>query len=433
MLAFNRHSEENNLVDAAAGTTDKAVEKAAELHEAANAVAIAPVKPVKLALVSSGLGNIHRGFEISTARWFHALDQHTDMDVRLFCGGKHEGGKQLWNFPRNSLWTRPFHYVPFMQEQQRWEMTYGAEQISFWSALNFELLSFQPDVIWTKDIPLAYLLRASRVAFNLNFKIIFANGGMLKPQNYADYDLVQQIENHAFDEALQFGIPLEKMELLSNCVPAPAITSIEDAARERTRTRESLGLEESDWVIVCVAAWNKYHKRIDYLLDEVGAIDDPNCKLLLCGAPEVDSDGLQEQGRRLLGDRVQWLNVTQERVSEILHAADVFVLPSLREHLGNAVVEAVLAGLPVVVHPHDGGRFVIEDEYWLTDLSAPGNLTNRLNWMRRNTRANLARIKILQNNVSTRFSAEALAGKFEAMVKRAANQSGSGNFCQSKA
>ena len=84
------------------------------------------------------------------------------------------------------------------------------------------------------------------------------------------------------------------------------------------------------------------------------------------------------------------------------------------------MVEAVLAGVPVVVHPHDGGKFVIEDQYWLTDLSAPGNLTAKLNWMHRNTRGNLARIKILQKSVAARFSAEALAGKFDAMVKRVA-------------
>ena len=416
MLAFNGQQDHPNVEG---------------LAHASAGIGMAGVAPVKLALVSSGLGNVNRGFEISTARWFHALDRHTDMDVRLFCGGQHEGGKQLWNFPRNSAWTRPFHYVPFMDEQQRWTMTYGAEQISFWSALNFELLKFKPDVIWTKDIPLAYLLRASRVAFNLNFKLIFANGGMLQPKSYADYDLVQQIEKHAFEEALQFGIPLEKMELLSNCIPEPAITSIEDAGQQRTATRESLGLKADDWVIVCVAAWNKYHKRIDYLLDEVAGIDDPNCKLLLCGAPEVDTNELREQGKRLLGDRVQWLNVAPDRLAEILHASDVFVLPSVREHLGNAMVEAVLAGLPIVVHPHDGARFVIEDEYWMTDLTLAGNLTNRLNWMRRNTRANLARVKSLQKTVAARFSAEALAGKFESMVKRAAS-SGTGKFYPSE-
>jgi len=374
--------------------------------------------PVKLALVTSGLGNINRGFEISTARWYEALKRYTDMDVRLFCGGPYKSGKQLWNFPRNSAWTRPINYIPFMSEQQRWEFTYGVEQVSFWSALNFELLKFKPDVIWLKDIPLAYLLRASRIAFGLKYKIIFANGGLLRPETYADYDVVQQLENRTYEEALQFGIPQEKMELISNCVPLPRPIGDNELKEERLKTRQSLGLKESDWVIVCVAAWNKYHKRIDYLLDEVARIQDPNCKLLLCGTPEVDTAELKNQGKRLLGDRVQWLNVGPDKLTEILHASDVFVLPSLRENLGNAQIEAILCGLPVVVHPHHGARFVINDEYWMTDLSESGNLTKRLLWMRENAGANLERIKKMQSDVAARFSEEILSGRFETMVKR---------------
>ncbi len=375
--------------------------------------------PVKLALVTSGLGNINRGFEISTARWYDALSKYTDMDIRLFSGGRHEGAKQLWNFPRNSIWTKGVEFIPFMSEKHKWEFSYGIEQVSFWSALNFELLSFKPDVIWLKDVPLAYLLRGSRIAFGLKYKIIFANGGMLRPETYAPYDVIQQIERHSYDEAVAHGIPPEKMELISNCVPLPRPCTDLERSAERLITRQSLGLKESDFVIVCVAALNKYHKRIDYLLDEVAALNDPNCKLLLCGAPEVDTAQLKKQGAHLLGDRVQWLNVPQERVDQILRASDLFVLPSLREHLGNAQIEAVFAGLPLIVHPHDGARFVLNDDYWLTDLSQSGNLTRRIVWMRENAQANRERLQKMQADVALRFSDELLSKKFEAMVKRA--------------
>lgn len=379
-------------------------------------------RSVKLALVTSGLGNINRGFEVSTARWYEALSRNTDIDVRLFCGGSYTGGKQLWNFPRNSAWTRPINFIPFLSEEQKWQFTYGVEQVSFWSALNFELLDFRPDVVWLKDLPLAYLLRASRIAFGLKFKIIFANGGMLRPESYAVYDVIQQIENRSYEEGLQFGIPQERMELISNCVPLPKQRTDHEIREARHKTRQSLGLKDNDWVIVCVAAWNKYHKRIDYLLEEVANFDDPNCRLLLCGTPEVDTKELKLLGNRLLGDRVQWLSVSQEKLTDILHASDVFVLPSLREHLGNAQIEAILCGLPLIVHPHDGARFVVEDDYWMTDLSQAGNLTRRLVWMRENAEANLERIKRIQGAVALRFSEEALSVKFESMVKCATMQ-----------
>ncbi len=371
-------------------------------------------RPLKLALVSTGLGHINRGFEISTARWFEALKRHSSLDVRLYSGGEHSGAKALWNFPRSSIWTKPIQYIPFMSEQHRWEFTYGVEQVSFWSALNFELIAWKPDAIWVKDVPLAHMLLASRVAFNLKFKIILANGGMFRPKTYECFDLIQQLQHQAFDEAVEFGIAPEKMEILGNCVPAPAAFLPGD----RAQVRRSLGLKDTDYVIVCVAAWNKYHKRIDYLLNEVARLPDANIKLLLCGATEVDTKELQDQGKELLGDRVQWLTVEPEKVASILQASDVFVLPSLRESFGNVLLEAALCGLPVVTHPHDGAQFVIADDFWMTDLSEEGNLSQRLIWLKENAADIVGHVQQLKDDVHKRFSEEALVRQFQQMVRR---------------
>lgn len=371
-------------------------------------------RPLKLALVSTGLGHINRGFEISTARWFEALKRHSSLDVRLYSGGKHCGAKELWNFPRSSIWTKPIQYIPFMSEQHRWEFTYGVEQVSFWSALNFELIAWKPDAIWVKDVPLAHMLLASRVAFNLKFKIILANGGMFRPKTYECFDLIQQLQHQAFDEAVEFGIAPEKMEILGNCVPAPAAFLPGD----RAQVRQSLGLKDTDYVIVCVAAWNKYHKRIDYLLNEVARLADSNIKLLLCGATEVDTKELQDQGKELLGDRVQWLTVEPEKVASILQASDVFVLPSLRESFGNVLLEAALCGLPVVTHPHDGAQFVIADDFWMTDMSEEGSLSKRLIWLKDNAADIVGHVQQLKDDVNKRFSEEALVRQFQQMVRR---------------
>ena len=131
-----------------------------------------------------------------------------------------------------------------MSEQHKWEFSYGIEQVSFWSALNFQLLAFKPDVIWLKDVPLAFLLRGSRIAFGLKYKIIFANRGMLRPESYAPYDVIQQIERQSYDEALAYGIAPEKMELISNCVPQSKETAGRDSAEERLRTRQSLDCKQ---------------------------------------------------------------------------------------------------------------------------------------------------------------------------------------------
>ena len=52
-------------------------------------ILISKQRPIKLALVSCGLGNINRGVESSTARWFEALKDKEDLAVRLFAGGNY--------------------------------------------------------------------------------------------------------------------------------------------------------------------------------------------------------------------------------------------------------------------------------------------------------------------------------------------------------
>lgn len=364
---------------------------------------------LKVALISSGLGTTNRGFEISAARWFEALKAHSNLDIRLFCGGDYAGGKKLWNFPRKSVWTAPFQFLPFCPEKTRWELCYGTEQISFWSALNWELLRWKPDAVWVKDIPLAHLLLGSRAILGLNFKIVLANGGMLRPKTYQPFDVIQQLSLQAYKEALEFGIPASKMQLISNCFPRFEV------AKTRKELRNELGFNDNDWVLICVAAWNKYHKRIDYLLEEVARLDDPNVKLILCGAAEVDSDELRRLGTNLLGDRVKWMTVAPNVVPELLHASDVFVLPSMRESLGNALVEAALCGLPVVTHPHDGARYALQDKFWMVDMSEPGNLSAKLQQFK-NDPPNAERLRQLQSDVSSRFSDRVLAPQFEQMV-----------------
>lgn len=366
----------------------------------------------RLALISCGLGNTNRGFEVSTARWYDALRKHSRLDVCLICGGNYADGKRLWNIPRNSIISNALRHIPMASEQLRWELSYGVEQVSFWSALNFELLKIRPDVVWTKDVPLAHLISASRAALGLKFKLIFANGGGFRPRTYANFDLIQQIEQEGYEEALKYGVPPEKMELISNCMTLP------DPQADRTELRRSLGLPPDVCLIVCVAAWNRYHKRIDYLLKEVAKVPDDNVRLFLCGTPEVDTSDLRRQGRELLGNRVHWLTVQPDRLVRILQAADVFVLPSLRETFGNALVEAAMCGLPIVVHPHRAARNAIKDEFWMTDLSAPGNLTNRLLWLRQNASEASYRAKLLQTDVISRFDERTLVARFETMARR---------------
>lgn len=92
-------------------------------------------------------------------------------------------------------------------------------------------------------------------------------------------------------------------------------------------------------------------KRIDRLLRAVALLPGVHC--LLAGEGE-DRPALEALARELdVGGRVHFLGHL-DAVGEVLAALDLFVLPSDREGLSSAMLEALAAGVPVVSTPVSG-------------------------------------------------------------------------------
>jgi len=153
------------------------------------------------------------------------------------------------------------------------------------------------------------------------------------------------------------------------------------------------------------------------LIREVAALRDPSVKLLLCGHPEAETKALKLLAAKELGTNVRWFTLSLENVHRALYISDVFVLPSFTEGLSNALIEAVMAELPVICHPHPGGKYILEDDQWLVDLSTKGALANRVKILRSYPRPE-EELRRLQNRAMERFSADTLAGEFYKMVER---------------
>ena len=86
-----------------------------------------------------------------------------------------------------------------------------------------------------------------------------------------------------------------------------------------------------------------------FLLDAVARVAKThgNIEVWLAGVGPLEAD-LRAQAARLgIAERVRFLGF-QEDVTALHAAADLFIFPSLSEGFGNALVEALVAGLPVV-------------------------------------------------------------------------------------
>ena len=107
----------------------------------------------------------------------------------------------------------------------------------------------------------------------------------------------------------------------------------------------------------------------------------PYLSLAIAGAGPLEGEVRQAAARAGVSSRLFLLGeVAREEMSTFLSSGDVFVFPSLYETFGLAVVEAAIAGLPIVCSDLDVLREVLSDDdgrstATFVDFSAPADVT----------------------------------------------------------
>jgi glycosyltransferase involved in cell wall biosynthesis len=155
------------------------------------------------------------------------------------------------------------------------------------------------------------------------------------------------------------GLSEARIQVIYNGIESSA--SVSDGDVDRCRTE--LDLKPGDPVIGAVGSLYpvKGHK---YLLDAMPALirQHQNVTLLLIGSGDLEAQ-LKEQAKRLgIEQRVRFLGLRGD-IPRLLAVMDVFVLPSLSEGHSLALLEAMLAGRPVVASGVGGNsELVLEGE-----------------------------------------------------------------------
>lgn len=152
-------------------------------------------------------------------------------------------------------------------------------------------------------------------------------------------------------------IPDRKVHLINNAVakvPRPSLDRLNDL-------RLILGIEEDDVIIGSVGRVHDDHKRFSDIIRALPEIrlTQPKARLLIVG------DG---PDRRMLEQLAGELGLTgavifagyQGAPRDFYHLMDVFVLASAHEAFGLVLVEAMLAGVPIVATKVGGIPFVLD-------------------------------------------------------------------------
>lgn len=322
----------------------------------------------KVFLVCSGLGNVQRGYESFTQECFEALQQETSLELFLFKGA---GKSQirvftLPNMPRDSWLAEKFSKL-FKQDN------YFIEQFTFFLSLIPHIYQKRPDVIFFSDFNLGTILWHFRQLTGLSYKLLFSNGAPNGPP-FSRADHVQHLTPIHYQAALDSGEPESKHSLVPYGIKmGKDYNNLTQSEREALRSK--LNLPTHRPLILSVAAINKTHKRMDYLIQEVARLPEPRPYLMLLGQIDQESPEIIQLGDRLLGsDNFQAKTVKYNEISNYYRSADLFVLASLNEGLPRVLLEAMGYGLPCLVHDYAVTRFVLKDWGYFANFATCGSL-----------------------------------------------------------
>jgi glycosyltransferase involved in cell wall biosynthesis len=201
---------------------------------------------------------------------------------------------------------------------------------------------------WRPEIVLTWMSRATRLCPTGDFAHVARLGGYYDLKYYRRCDHLIGNTRAIVDYAIGRGWPRERITYLPNFVPdALARTGLPAAAAPVKQSPVALAL-------------GRLHpnKGFDLLFEAFAATR--NINLWIAGDGPLRSH-LERRATRLgIARRVHFLG-WREDVPALLVSADLLICPSLHEPLGNVVIEAWSAGLPVVATASDGPAALIEN------------------------------------------------------------------------
>ena len=214
------------------------------------------------------------------------------------------------------------------------------------------------DIIWTNEPVMGVTVRlAARKARKNGTKVMYMVHGFhfykgAPLLNWMIYypiekmmankaDLITTINCEDFKRAQTFNVP--RVEYIHGIgINTERLTKSEKAID----IREELGLSSDDFIVISVGELNK-NKNQKVIIKAIAQLNDSKIHYILCGKGD-QLENLQSLVKECgLEDRVHFLGYRKD-VVDITSQADVFAMPSKREGLPVASLEAMYCGLPLV-------------------------------------------------------------------------------------
>ncbi len=162
-------------------------------------------------------------------------------------------------------------------------------------------------------------------------------------QIYVKADKITAISNWLKNRALNYGYKSE-VKIIPNGVDVKNFTC-KMRADERDFVRNSWGFSSKDFLVVTASRLVKKN-GVDILISSLEHLP-LNIKIVVVGAGK-EEEILKLQSKNFEGRVIFLGEISHEHLPRVLKACDVFARPSRSEGFGNAFLEAMSVGLPVI-------------------------------------------------------------------------------------
>jgi glycosyltransferase involved in cell wall biosynthesis len=249
---------------------------------------------------------------------------------------------------------------------------YRIEAVVFAFSLLPLIIRRRPNVVYLSEWDTARALAALRPLTRQRFMLLLSNG-TLAYEGFDHLDRVQDLTPLARQFVLDRGADPGRHVVLPLGFQIPPQRRPISSDEKRT-LRSRLGLPTDRMIVLSASALNRYHKRLDYVIEEVASIPEQRPFLVLAGQPEEETPGLRSLARDRLGAGHSIRTVAASEMPDLYRASDVFVLASLWEGLPRALIEASAYGLPCLTHDYAIASFALGPHGLAADLRERGAL-----------------------------------------------------------
>jgi 1,2-diacylglycerol 3-alpha-glucosyltransferase len=324
---------------------------------------------IRIVFSCTGIGTTNRGIESFFQEAYDNLRDVAEIDAHVVKGvGNGQSGERVARMLRRD--GAAAKAIGKLSGRS----AYAIEQWSSLCSVYGAIRECRADIVFYSEANLGFGLRSLRSVTGRRFVLLFSNGAPLLG-SFARMDLVHQVAPTYLREALAAGEDPRKHMFVPYGFKLSRAWS-PPTRDEKIAIRQRLGLPTDRQILISVGWISHLHKRMDYLVQELAACNEPRPFLVMLGWLDPSSPYTISLATELLGAAgFVARSVPLEEVNQYYRASDYFVLGSLKEGFGRVFIEALAEGLPIIAHDHSVMRFVLGDQAELVDLSRPGTLS----------------------------------------------------------